>query len=300
MNIYIKKENKELEKITKKDLKSDLSLHMDLQEKYTGEVSISLYRINKEEDSTENYLLYKINKVMDGKNLIHHIPEKILDAITEKEEYLYILKTADEVGEYRFKIQKNYKGLLILIPIVLLAGLCVFFTSNPDIKVSNPIETIRDVEGEVEQGVPKVSEMSEKDALLHNIQSYSRFVVSSAIKVNSNLECAFEISNPDRTTFQSEYSLDEINKILEGELKVYPTQKEDVYEYDSINTIQVSLQNEAGEEYYCSPALEPDTYIDTVKLSKDIKEDTVLAIVKTFNDKGEYQNSFQFTIQVNR
>ena len=89
---------------------------------------------------------------------------------------------------------------------------------------------------------------------------------------------------------------------MEGELKVYETARENVYEFDSINIIQVSLQDEEGTEFYCSPALKPDTYIDTIELTKEIPEgvNSIYAVLKTYNPNGEYLNSFQFTIQVNR
>lgn len=309
MQINITKNQKKLEKITKKDLKDNLSLLIGFEEKYVGDIHISFYHIKKEKNENGEYvkkkvIIYEQSTSISSKNYIHNIPEEILKTLEVGEEYLYSIKTDDEMGEYRFTIEKKNIFLFILIPfllgIIALLSVLLFLPSGENAK--NPIETLRDVAGEVNSGTPKNYEMSEKDALLNYIQSYSRFVVSSAISVGNGKKCSFEISNPKKTTFQSDLSLEEINSILEGELKVYETGRENVYEFDSINTIQVSLQDADGEEYYCSPALTPDSYVDSIELTKDIPEgtNTILAVLKTFSPKGEYLNSFQFTIQVNR
>lgn len=309
MKINIIKNQEVLDKIYKKDLKDNLSLYINFSEKYVGDITISFYKIVKEKNENGEYVrkkkkIYEKQISVSGKNYIHNIPEEILKSLEVGEEYLYSIKTDDEMGEYRFKIEKKHILLFILIPVLLgiiaLLGVLLFIPKENNIK--NPVETIREIAGDVNSGTPSINERSEKENLLNYIQSYSRFVVSSAINVGSGNKCSFEISNPKKTTFQSDLSLEEINKILEGELNVYETDRSNVYEFDSINTIQVSLQDNEGNEYYCSPALAPDSYINTIELTKSVPESvsTLLAILKTFNPDGEYLNSFQFTIQVNR
>lgn len=309
MQLYIGKNNQEtLKKVREKDLKEDLALIVSLHEKYVGDLEINFHHIVKEKDDKGNVvrkrqLIYGKKFEMESRNYIHHIPQEILKSLKVGEEYLFSVITDEEIGEYQFVVEKR-NLLLLLIPILLgiiaILGALLLAPSGADIK--NPIETFRDIDGDVQSGAPIYEGMSEKEILLNNIQSYSRFVVSSAINVGKNNKCSFEISNPKRTTFQSNYSLEEINRILEGELKVYETARENVYEFDSINIIQVSLQDEEGTEFYCSPALKPDTYIDTIELTKEIPEgvNSIYAVLKTYNPKGEYLNSFQFTIQVNR
>ena len=297
MKNFIIKNQKRLDTITKKELKEDLCLYTMFKEKYEGSLSINLFELGREE-----YLLHE-DLEMKSKNNIYHIPEEIRKGLKVGKEYVFRLKSEDEIGEYSFKVERGSLVFFIAIPVFIgIIGVFSFLLFKPtDMEIKSPVETLREITGEVNSGTPVNNEVNEKDALMSHIQSYSRFVVSSAINVSNGNTCTFEISNPKKTTFQSDYSLDEINKILEGEIQVNETDRANIYEFDSVNTIQVALQSEAGEEYYCSPALAPDTYINEIELTKSIPatESSVIAVLKTFNPDGEYLNSFQFTIQVN-
>ncbi len=300
MKLYIGKDkNTELTNLKKKDLEEDLFLYILNDELMEDEdLAISLYQHKKKELE----LLYEKTITVKGKMIAYKIPKKLLKEL-DKGKYMFMVKRADETAMLNFEIVGNKLFLLILFPLLvggIIAGSLLLGNDKP---VGNnlPVETIRDVEGTVNSGTPIKTELSEKDALMKNIQSFSRFVISSAISTGNGKECYFEIQNPKRTTFASDKSAEEVNKILEGELTVYETDREGILEYDSINTIQVSLQSLDGEEYYVSPAMSPDSYIDRITLNKEIpeSEDTIVAILKTFNPEGIYQNSFQFTIQVN-
>lgn len=311
MEIYIGKNNsKILSKVTKRDLKEDLQLLIGLNKVYKGDLYINFYHIVKGKNKEGNDIkrldfIYGKRVLVDGYNYIHYIPNEIKESLKGGEEYLYVISTEEGEDIYRFSIEKEMNIFAFIIPFLL--GLIILLSVlllMPEQENNNSpiVETIRDISGEVNQGSIEQKELDEKEVLLNHIQSYSRFVVSSAISIGQNNQCDFVISNPEKTTFQCDLSLSEMNKILEGELTISETGKENIYEFDSVNIIQVSLQNENGEEFYCSPALNPNSYVENIKLTKDIPEgtDSIIAVLKTFNPKGEYLNSFQFTIQVNR
>lgn len=102
MKNLIIKNQKSLDKITKKELKNDLSLYTALKEKYTGNIEISLYELGKEKT-----LLCSEVLEMKSKNHIYHITEEIRKSLKTGSKYLYEVKTEDEIGEYIFKVERG-------------------------------------------------------------------------------------------------------------------------------------------------------------------------------------------------
>lgn len=300
MKLYIGKDkNTEITKIREKDLDKDLYLFILEDEVMKDEpLEISLYQYKKKELE----MIFQKTITVNGKLIGYKLPKDFLGEL-EKGKYVFMVKRDQVTEMLNFEIVGSKLFLLILLPLLvggIIAGGLLLGNDRPEGN-NLPIETLRDVDGDVKSGTPIKTGLSEKEMLLNNIQSFSRFVISSAISTVNGKECYFEIQNPKRTTFASDKSAQEVNKILEGELTVYESDREGILEYDSVNIIQVSLQSKEGEEYYVSPAMSPDSYIDTITLNKEIpaNEDTIIAVLKTFTPEGTYQNSFQFTIQVN-
>lgn len=250
---------KAIKNVNIKDIKNnkEILLHINFDQVPEDSYEVNLYQI-----STNSKKLIKVipsNNNQDT-NIYYKVPLNNL-AIGEYE--FEIIINNEETILFRFKVYKKNK---LIIPIIILSaallvgiGGYIIYQNTPnkiELKEQDNKEII-DKDGDIKDG-----EYIQDESDLNKNDYEVRFKVPSSVAVNMKTgKCKLVLENPKYRIVETIEVEDEIT----GEKKTEETGVENIFK------IQYQIMYE-GVCYYTSPLLEPDSYIDNIRLDTLIDE----------------------------